>query len=79
MTTSMVIFCAGDAPGFGPLTMIDFLNLKVRHCASTDIGGSAPLLHTRGPSDCCKKMQRRFGYLGGAAAQRMDRSRVEPH
>lgn len=38
-------FCAGDAPGFGPLTMIDFLNLKVRHCDSTDIGGSAPLLH----------------------------------
>ncbi|ODM72141.1 thiolase domain-containing protein [Bradyrhizobium elkanii] len=38
-------FCAGDAPGLGPLTMIDFLNLKVRHCDSTDIGGSAPLLH----------------------------------
>ncbi|WP_342723842.1 thiolase domain-containing protein [Bradyrhizobium sp. B097] len=38
-------FCAGDAPGPGPLTMIDFLNLRVRHCDSTDIGGSAPLLH----------------------------------
>lgn len=38
-------FCAGDAPGLGPLTMIDFLNLRVRHCESTDIGGSAPLLH----------------------------------
>lgn len=36
-------FCGGDAPGL--LTMIDFLNLKVRHCDSTDIGGSAPLLH----------------------------------
>lgn len=38
-------FCAGDAPGLGPLTMIDFLNLKVRHCGSTDIGGAAPLQH----------------------------------
>lgn len=38
-------FCAGDAPGLGPLTMIDFLNLRVQHCDSTDIGGSAPLQH----------------------------------
>lgn len=38
-------FCAGDAPGLGPLTMIDFLNLRVRHCDSSDIGGSAPLQH----------------------------------
>ena len=41
-------FCAGDAPGLGPLTMIDFLNLRVRHCDSTDIGGSAPLQHIAG-------------------------------
>lgn len=38
-------FCAGDAPGLGPLTMVDFLNLRVRHCDSTDMGGSAPLQH----------------------------------
>lgn len=38
-------FCASDEPGLGPLTMIDFLNLRVRHCDSTDIGGSAPLQH----------------------------------
>lgn len=38
-------FCARDAPGLGPLTMVEFLNLKVRHCDSTDIGGAAPLLH----------------------------------
>lgn len=25
--------------------MIDFLNLRVRHCDSTDIGGASPLLH----------------------------------
>jgi acetyl-CoA C-acetyltransferase len=38
-------FCAGDAPGMGPLSMIDYLNLKVRHLDSTDSGGSSYLLH----------------------------------
>ncbi len=38
-------FCAGDAPGLGPSSMIDYLNLRVRHMDSTDIGGSSYLLH----------------------------------
>ncbi len=38
-------FCAGDAPGMGPINMIDYLNLKVRHMDATDIGGSSYLLH----------------------------------
>ena len=38
-------FCAGDAPGMGPLAMLDYLNLRVRHMDSTDIGGSSYLLH----------------------------------
>jgi acetyl-CoA C-acetyltransferase len=38
-------FCAGDAPGMGPLSMCDYLGLKVRHVDSTDIGGSSYLLH----------------------------------
>lgn len=38
-------FCAGDAPGLGPLSMVDYLNLKVRHVDSTDTGGSSPLIH----------------------------------
>ena len=38
-------FCAGDAPGMGPLAMVDYLNLRVRHIDSTDIGGSSYLLH----------------------------------
>ncbi|MBV8867986.1 MAG: thiolase domain-containing protein, partial [Acetobacteraceae bacterium] len=33
-------FCAGDAPGMGPINMLDYLNLKVRHMDATDIGGS---------------------------------------
>jgi acetyl-CoA C-acetyltransferase len=38
-------FCAGDAPGLGPLSMVDYLNLKVRHFDSTDVGGSSYLVH----------------------------------
>jgi acetyl-CoA C-acetyltransferase len=38
-------FCAGDAPGLGPLSMVDYLNLRVRHLDSTDTGGSSYLVH----------------------------------
>jgi len=38
-------FCAGDAPGLGPLSMVDYLGLKVRHMDSTDTGGSSYLIH----------------------------------
>src|SRR6266436_10441250 len=38
-------FCAGDAPGLGPLSMVDYLGLKLRHMDSTDCGGSSYLLH----------------------------------
>jgi acetyl-CoA C-acetyltransferase len=38
-------FCAGDAPGTGPLSLLDYLNLKVRHLDSTDIGGASYLVH----------------------------------
>ena len=38
-------FCAGDATGLGPLSMVHYMNLRVRHVDSTDIGGSAPLAH----------------------------------
>ena len=38
-------FCAGDAPGMGGLSMVDYLGLNVRHVDSTDVGGSSYLLH----------------------------------
>jgi acetyl-CoA C-acetyltransferase len=37
-------FCAGDAPGMGPLSMVDYLNLTVRHVDATDIGGGSYLM-----------------------------------
>src|SRR5438552_5947278 len=38
-------FCAGDAPGLGPMSMLDYMGLKVRHFDSTDTGGSSYLVH----------------------------------
>ena len=38
-------FCAGDAPGLGPMSMVDYMGLKLKHIDSTDTGGSSYLVH----------------------------------
>ncbi|WP_337187465.1 thiolase domain-containing protein [Phenylobacterium sp.] len=39
-------FCAGDAPGFGAMSMIDYMGLRnVRHMDTTETGGSSYLVH----------------------------------
>jgi acetyl-CoA C-acetyltransferase len=38
-------FCAGDAPGLGALSMVDYLGLKARHVDTTETGGSSYLVH----------------------------------
>ena len=38
-------FCAGDAPGMGPVNMADYLNLRLRHLDSTDLGGCSYIAH----------------------------------
>ncbi|ACG79654.1 acetyl-CoA acyltransferase [Phenylobacterium zucineum HLK1] len=39
-------FCAGDAPGFGGLSMVDYMGLRnVRHLDSTEMGGSSYIAH----------------------------------
>ena len=38
-------FCAGDAPGLGPLSMVDYMGLKPKHLDSTDVGGSSYIMH----------------------------------
>ncbi len=38
-------FCASDAPGFGTMSMADYMGLKLRHMDSTETGGSSPLVH----------------------------------
>jgi acetyl-CoA C-acetyltransferase len=36
-------FCSADAPGMGPTSLVDYLNLKPRYVDSTDIGGASYL------------------------------------
>ena len=38
-------FCDSDAPGLGPMSMVDYLGLKCRYFDSTDVGGSSYLSH----------------------------------
>jgi acetyl-CoA C-acetyltransferase len=38
-------FCDSDAPGLGPLSMVDYMGLKVRHLDSTELGGASYLSH----------------------------------
>jgi acetyl-CoA C-acetyltransferase len=38
-------FCAGDAPGLGPMSMVEYMGLKPRHVDATDIGGASYVLH----------------------------------
>jgi acetyl-CoA C-acetyltransferase len=38
-------FCAGDAPGGGPLSMAEYLNLRLSWADSTELGGCSYLAH----------------------------------
>lgn len=38
-------FCGGDAPGMGPLSLADYMNLRLRHLDSTELGGCSYIAH----------------------------------
>ncbi len=38
-------FCAGDAPGLGAMSMVDYMGLKLRHVDTTETGGSSYVVH----------------------------------
>ena len=40
-------YSAGDAPGFGVLSMIDYLGLECRYLNNTETGGSSYLVHAQ--------------------------------
>ena len=64
-------FCAGDAPGMGPMSMVDYMNLKVRHVEFN--GCRRFLLPARGGprdgGDRRRPLQRGADYPGGPPAQ----------
>lgn len=43
--------CSRDAPGTGPLSMLDYMNLKVRYTDSTNLGGASYVLHVSQAAD----------------------------
>ncbi len=60
-------FCGPDAPGTGPLSMADYMNLNLRHVDTTNTSGSSYVLHVahaaqaiaagqvqRGPDNPCR-------------------------
>ena len=47
-------FCAGDAPGLGPLSMADYLGLRLRHFNATEIGGSSYVAHVANAAEAIK-------------------------
>jgi acetyl-CoA C-acetyltransferase len=83
-------FCAGDAPGFGALSMADYMGLKLKHTDSTETGGSSYIVHAGHAAEAiaagkCKvalitlagrPLGSRFG-LGDAATQG-ERFRMAP-
>ncbi|GAF43590.1 thiolase domain-containing protein [Rhodococcus wratislaviensis] len=38
-------FCAGDAPGFGAVSMAEYMGLRLRYTDTTETGGSSPIAH----------------------------------
>ena len=40
-------FCAGDAPGFGPLSMAEYMGISPTYVDSTETGGSSYLIHVQ--------------------------------
>jgi acetyl-CoA C-acetyltransferase len=38
-------FCAGDAPGLGALSMVDYMGMTLRHVDTTETGGSSYVVH----------------------------------
>ncbi|NYT62482.1 thiolase domain-containing protein [Alcaligenaceae bacterium] len=40
-------FCAGDAPGGSPISMAEYLNLKLKWVDGTEMGGCSYLVHVR--------------------------------
>jgi acetyl-CoA C-acetyltransferase len=83
-------FCAGDAPGFGAMSMADYMGLKLKHMDSTETGGSSYIVHAGHAAEAiaagkCKvalitlagrPLGSRTGY--GATQERGERFRMAP-
>src|SRR5258707_8673663 len=68
-------FCAGDAPGIGPLSMTEYLGIRPRHVDSTDIGGSSPIAHVAHAAQAIAAGKCNIALITCAGRPRAERSR----
>jgi acetyl-CoA C-acetyltransferase len=68
-------FCAGDAPGIGPLSMVEYLGLRPRHVDATDIGGSSPIAHVAHAAQAIAARKCNIALITCAGRPRAERSR----
>jgi acetyl-CoA C-acetyltransferase len=67
-------FCGGDAPGLGPLSMLDYMGLNnVRHFDSTETGGSSYIAHVGHAAEAIS-----VGHCNVALITLAGRPRTEP-
>jgi acetyl-CoA C-acetyltransferase len=71
-------FCAGDAPGLGPLSMLDYLGLKVRHLDTTETGGSSYLIHVAHAAQAIAAGKCNVALITLAGKPRTDPSTAKP-
>src|SRR5580698_353256 len=65
-------FCAGDAPGLGPMSMVEYMGLKPRHVDSTDTGGSSYVLHVGHAAEAIAAGKCKVGLIPLAGRPRAD-------
>ena len=71
-------FCAGDAPGLGPLSMVDYLGLRLRHLDSTETGGSSYLIHVAHAAQAIAAGKCNVALITLAGKPRTDASSAKP-
>src|SRR5438874_326909 len=69
-------FCAGDAPGLGPLSMADYMGLKVRHIDTTETGGSSYVVHVGHAAEAITDGGGALVVVAPEVAKRLNRPRV---
>jgi len=71
-------FCAGDAPGLGPLSMLDYMGLEVKHLDSTETGGSSYLIHVAHAAQAIAAGKCNVALITLAGKPRTDPSTAKP-
>ena len=71
-------FCAGDAPGLGPLSMLDYMGLRVKHLDTTETGGSSYLIHVAHAAQAITAGKCNVALITLAGKPRTDASTAKP-